>query len=303
MTIVMSSILLMAGTMSHAEAGLDVYPQVGRLSPQDIVFRQIGDSIAQGHRAESGSGEFPDLFFATWVSRGDEDLFSLAARLNIPYETLATLNGIGRPRQLGVGEVIVIPSVPGVFVADKPRNDLDELLSARLGQTGSAEVRVSASVGHDRLAFTFYPGARLFRTERSFFLEAGFRMPLQKGVMSSRFGMRTSPIDGHDRMHNGVDLAAPAGSDVLAARDGVVSASGTDPSLGKFVMIDHGGGLSTVYGHLSAIRVELNRSVRSGTIIGAVGSTGLSTGPHLHFEIRLGGTARDPSGYLHGLRK
>jgi murein DD-endopeptidase MepM/ murein hydrolase activator NlpD len=77
---------------------------------------------------------------------------------------------------------------------------------------------------------------------------------------------------------------------------------GTEPVLGIHVIVDHGGGLQTVYGHLKYASVVLNQTVRSGTMLGAVGSTGLSTGPHLHFEIRLSGEARDPSRYLPGLK-
>jgi len=100
-----------------------------------------------------------------------------------------------------------------------------------------------------------------------------------------------------------VDLAAPFGTSVLAARDGTVIAAGEDSVLGLRVIIEHEGGLRTMYGHLSRIAIVLNQIVRSGTIIGAVGSTGLSTGPHLHFEIRLSGKARDPSSYLPGLKQ
>ncbi|HOX92049.1 MAG TPA: M23 family metallopeptidase, partial [Spirochaetales bacterium] len=85
------------------------------------------------------------------------------------------------------------------------------------------------------------------------------------------------------------------------ARAGTVSATGIDSALGLYVIISHEGNWRTVYGHLSAVNVELNQLVLSGTIIGAVGSTGLSTGPHLHFEIRSGGSTRDPSSYIPGM--
>ena len=109
---------------------------------------------------------------------------------------------------------------------------------------------------------------------------------------SSGFGMRQSPITHHPAYHTGVDLAAPMGTDVYAARDGVVTDTGTDAVLGQYIVITHEDGWSTVYGHLSARRVRLNDKVESGMMIGNVGSTGESTGPHLHFELQSRGAAR-----------
>jgi len=279
------------------------YQRIGRLSMSDLVFKQVQDSISQGYRAEKLADTYPDLFFCLWTAAGGEDLYAVAARLALPYETLATLNGMGRPRSLVAGENVIIPSIAGVFVPDQPRNDLDLLLSARLDDSASSSIHVIVDTKAGRLGFTFYPGSRFFGTERSFFLNIGFRMPLPKAVLTSGFGFRKSPIDGHDRMHEGIDLAAPAGTEVMAARDGTVVFVGTDPVLGLHLIISHEGGLQTVYGHLSSVAVVLNQTVRSGTIVGAVGSTGLSTGPHLHFEIRLSGAARDPSSYLPGLKR
>ncbi|MBN2873721.1 MAG: M23 family metallopeptidase [Spirochaetales bacterium] len=293
--------LFLSSAILPAVADPIEYPEIKRLAPRDIVFRQIQDSLSQGYRAEQSGESYPDLFLCRWTTKEGDDLFSLAARLSLPYDALASLNGIGRPRAFQPGEVILVPSVAGVFVPDVPRTDLDVLLGARIMDEAVAHERVIVTISGATRAYTFYPGARFYQTERTFFLNIGFRLPLPEGVMTSRFGMRRSPIDGHDRMHEGLDLAAPVGTDVLAARDGTVIAAGNDPVLGLRVIVDHGGGLKTVYGHLSAIFVELNQTVRSGTILASVGSTGMSTGPHLHFEIRLSGDARDPAIYLPGL--
>lgn len=285
-----------------AVAAPSTYPSIKRLSPRDLVFVQIQDSLAQGYRAEMAAAQYPDFFICQWTATGGEELLAVAARLSLPYETLVTLNGIDKTRLFRAGEVVLIPSVAGVFVPDVPRNDLDVLLSARFSSPSALAERITVIVAGVERQFTFYPGSRLFPTERSFFLEIGFRMPLPDSVMTSRYGFRSSPIDGHDRIHEGVDLAAPLGTIVIAARDGTVVVAGDDPVLGLHIIIEHEGGLRTIYGHLSRITIMLNQMVRSGTIIGAVGSTGLSTGPHLHFEIRLSGKARDPSSYLPGLK-
>ena len=116
-----------------------------------------------------------------------------------------------------------------------------------------------------------------------------------RGAFTSGFGLRRHPIFGIRRMHTGVDIGAPLGAPVQAAADGRVIYTGWFGGYGKIVVIDHGGGVSTLYAHLSQILTEEDRSVRKGEIIGRVGSTGYSTGPHLHFDVRVNGRPIDPT--------
>ncbi|HVM14572.1 MAG TPA: peptidoglycan DD-metalloendopeptidase family protein [Egibacteraceae bacterium] len=114
------------------------------------------------------------------------------------------------------------------------------------------------------------------------------------GALTSGFGYRTHPIFKTRRMHAGIDIPAPTGQPIFAAADGVVSSAGVRGGYGNVVVIDHGEGLSTVYAHQSRMTVSTGEDVDAGDVIGHVGSTGWSTGPHLHFEVRLGGTPVDP---------
>lgn len=125
----------------------------------------------------------------------------------------------------------------------------------------------------------------------------GFIYPV-RGQLTSRFGMRTHPIYGIRKMHTGIDLSAPAGTRIKAAAGGVVVFAGWWGGYGKVVIIDHGGGISTLYAHCSAIYVSNGQKVAQGEVIAEVGSTGLSTGPHLHFEVRKNGKPVDPLSYL-----
>jgi murein DD-endopeptidase MepM/ murein hydrolase activator NlpD len=134
--------------------------------------------------------------------------------------------------------------------------------------------------------------------ERAFFLDILFHSPVENGSLSSRYGTRISPISGKIHFHNGIDLAAPLGSRVFAARDGKVIETGIDTILGSYIILSHPGDYETVYGHLDSRVVELNQSVTSGMMIGRVGMTGASTGPHLHFEVRKQGESRDPQSLL-----
>jgi murein DD-endopeptidase MepM/ murein hydrolase activator NlpD len=111
------------------------------------------------------------------------------------------------------------------------------------------------------------------------------------GVVTSGYGWRWG------RLHEGIDIAAPIATPVRAAASGTVIYAGVMSGYGNIIVIDHGGGLSTAYAHLSAIYAG-GGGVSQGQTIGSVGSTGHSTGPHLHFEVRVNGTAVDPLGYL-----
>lgn len=116
--------------------------------------------------------------------------------------------------------------------------------------------------------------------------------------ISSEYGWRMHPILGVEKFHNGVDMAAPGGSPILAAYDGEVIASGYNSSMGNYIMINHGGGLITIYMHASALYVSQGTMVTRGEKIAAVGTTGRSTGNHLHFGVRLNGEYVSPWNYL-----
>jgi murein DD-endopeptidase MepM/ murein hydrolase activator NlpD len=127
-----------------------------------------------------------------------------------------------------------------------------------------------------------------------------FGWPLSvSGRISSPFGYRVHPITGAYKMHTGVDIAASKGIPVLAAESGtVITVKKLSTGYGYYVMINHGSGIVTLYAHMSAIYVSVGDSVSRGTQIGAVGSTGSSTGPHLHFEVRVNGSPVNPMGYI-----
>lgn len=115
-----------------------------------------------------------------------------------------------------------------------------------------------------------------------------------KGYLSSRFGRRKHPITGKHSHHKGIDIAAPTGTDIQAVRGGVVTLSGVRGGFGKVVVVDHGDGWTSTYAHCSKVNVQVGQMITSEDIIAQVGSTGMSTGPHLHFEIHHDGKALDP---------
>ena len=163
---------------------------------------------------------------------------------------------------------------------------------------GASNAKASAEIEHrceadaqvaqkDAVPFTAM-AAKLAR------LAAAPRMPLIAGRLSSGFGLRLHPLLAEVRMHSGVDLAAPLGSPVFATDRGVISSAGWQGGYGLAVAIEHPSGLQTRYGHMSRLNVVAGQRVEMGQIVGFVGSTGLSTGPHLHYEVRFRGQAINP---------
>ena len=118
--------------------------------------------------------------------------------------------------------------------------------------------------------------------------------PVAEGEITSGFGYRFHPITGEPGLHGGIDIAAPEGTPIHAAFHGTVRRVGYDARSGNYIILDHGGGMQTVYAHCYAILAEEGMTLRAGEVIALVGSTGSSTGPHLHFEIRVNGTRADP---------
>jgi murein DD-endopeptidase MepM/ murein hydrolase activator NlpD len=121
--------------------------------------------------------------------------------------------------------------------------------------------------------------------------------PVQ-GRISSEFGPRVHPVTGARRDHHGLDIAAPTGTPISAAAGGKVTFAGQQRGYGNIVIVDHGNGTETRYAHQDTIAVSVGQRISAGQRVGTVGSTGLSTGPHLHFEVRRNGEAVDPRGFL-----
>jgi len=124
-------------------------------------------------------------------------------------------------------------------------------------------------------------------------------LPVSKGI-SSGYGMRKISLYGYEKFHAGIDVPAGIGNSILAADGGTVIVSTYDGGYGNYIMVNHGNGRVTLYAHMSSRAVDVGAEVKKGQVIGYVGSTGNSTGPHLHFEIRINGSAVDPCNYFTG---
>lgn len=209
------------------------------------------------------------------------------ARLDALGERVASMAGL---RGLDLGVPAAPPGRGGPLPEGGSRSlSLDELSSAVdraadafAQQTGELSLMESELI-YREVSARLVPGAQ----------------PLADALLGSHFGTRIDPFTGRRVAHEGLDFSAPAGAPILAAAAGVVVVAARHPGYGNQIDIDHGDGLVTRYAHASKLDVAEGEIVGQGQKIAEVGSTGRSTGPHLHFEVRVDGVARDPLPYLH----
>lgn len=292
---------LLAILLSPHVAGFD-YPQIRELTPADPLFQQQQEDLRLFFIRSRTNQELPPLVLYFYDASEHDSILTIAARLNVPYSSLATLNGLTQT-DLDLGNTsILVPNIPGMFVPAEPRNHMDRLLADLRSEQIPESMQVRVAVGGKSREFYFLPGEDFRPDERRVFLGAMFVMPVDARRITSPFGYRRHPITDVVQFHRGIDFAAPRSAPVRAAADGVVTRIGFDTLLGTYVVLQHRGGFETYYAHLAKTLVTLNEAVGSGTIIGRVGSTGLTTGPHLHFEVRESGRPKDPLLLLPPLR-
>lgn len=174
---------------------------------------------------------------------------------------------------------------------------------AAMGVTPTAEQRSNADSIYNLIRYGAAGGGSGFAGSDVPFIGAdGFCSPIGenwRNVVTSEFGNRRDPFTGERKGHSGMDLAVPTGTSVRAALPGTVTVSTYNRGgYGYYVMIDHGNGLSTLYGHNSQLLARVGQTVEAGDVIALSGSTGRSTGPHLHFEVRINGERTNPRSYL-----
>ncbi len=276
------------------EVDLSRSARIESFSRGDLNFRQLQSSVRENDRLYFAQKEtFPEFFL--YVCGPRENFLTLAASTGIPYDTLSTLNSISDVNFRLEGVQIVIPSVKGLFVPESPENSVELLLYKEY----EASFKDAVLFTMNGKKFFFFEGKRFSPYQRLFFLDSAFNLPLDTKVVSSGFGMRRSPVYGTWRQHNGIDFASGVGEKVYACKNGTVSfVKKNDSVLGDYIELSHAGSLTSVYAHLSRITVRQGDIVRGGEQIGETGSSGMSTGPHLHFEIRRGGRAIDPISVL-----
>ncbi|MDZ7704121.1 MAG: LysM peptidoglycan-binding domain-containing M23 family metallopeptidase [Trueperaceae bacterium] len=222
----------------------------------------------------------------------DQSLLALALEYDASPGDIVRANGLERLSEARPAQLLFIPTdqIPTQQTATAATTENEAELFAT-----TAPLRDQHLVAQQQLLGRSATLLASFRYEPE---QQGYLWPLTvRGQITSRFGRRNISVGGNT-FHGGLDIAAPTGTPIVSSRSGVVSRSGWIGAYGYAVYVDHGDGTQTRYAHMSQISVRSGQRVERGQQLGLVGSTGASTGPHLHFEIRNNGYATDPLGYL-----
>ncbi len=257
---------------------------------QDPIYSQQQQDVKSWY---SGERDALSLILFQYVPHLSEDLFSIAAAFNLPYETLATLNGWDSPILFDSADRVIVPNLPGLFLQESPTSRREESMAETRKNQEGIHLVVSHGEEHTR-SLIFHPGDKFTAKERVQFLSTIFSSPINGGVLTSKFGYRSSPFTGQTRYHPGIDIRAEIGTPVYAARDGQVLEVGVLNLYGNYIIIKHRGDYQTMYGHLKEAMVNEGQVVKAGELVALSGNSGKSTGPHLHFEIRRNKRPIDP---------
>ncbi|MCS7233162.1 MAG: M23 family metallopeptidase [Synergistetes bacterium] len=247
----------------------------------------------------------PILKLSPYVVKPGDTLWDIAKKFNITLDTIISANDLKSVDLLKIGQVIKVPNVSGVF----HKVGKDESLE-KIAKTYNVDIEHIKKYNEDIKelkvgTLVFIPGGKLLEEKQpsrprwlaSRGTSQRFIWPLE-GTINSDFGWRRDPLSKRREFHSGIDIDGSAGEYVRASRAGRVVYAGWQSGYGLLIVIDHGDGWETWYAHCSRINVREGQYVRQGEIIGRVGSTGRTTGSHLHFEIRNNGRPVNPLYYL-----
>lgn len=288
--------LMESGLSSHAlwargkDIELPVESELDQILISAFLEPQEKEVPFQPPKAE----QFPELSIRTYTLKPGETLLEVAKKHGIRLDTLISMNEITDARKVPAGAELIIPSKDGILYKVN-RGDSLSKISSRYNTNIRYLVDTNdlgSSVIHPGMKL-FIPGARLPEMELKRILGDLFLFPTA-GRITSHFGIRADPFTGVRRFHNGLDIANEPGTPIHAAMAGRVAKIGVHPSYGRYIILTHEGGFQTFYAHLQAALTTQGKLVAQGEVIGEMGSTGYSTGSHLHFSVFKNGNPVDP---------
>ena len=267
-----------------------------------VSYTDSGDIVGSGKsRAELAALFKKPVSYQTYTVRSGDTLGGITKRFGLTnLSTLIDVNGITNARALHEGQKLRIPSVDGLMYTVAKGNSLAGLSSKfNVPLEDLLDVNDLASQTLTVGQQLFIPGAKMDAAKLHEVLGDLFKIPITEAYrISSKFGWRPDPFTGVRSYHTGIDLACPEGTPIRAAMNGTVAFVGWSNVFGNYIIVNHPNGYQTLYGHLSASRVKKGQGVTQATVIGLVGSTGYSTGAHLHFTVYKNGRLVNPSSVL-----
>jgi murein DD-endopeptidase MepM/ murein hydrolase activator NlpD len=239
------------------------------------------------------------LFNTSYTVRQGDTIGQIAMKFGLSQDTILSINSIRNARLLQIGQQLRIPNQDGILYKVKKGDSLGKIAEnyqVEVSALQAVNELFSEKVNED--STVFIPGAKLNLMDLQEINGDLFNWPV-RGYITSRYGYRASPFGGARQFHTGIDIGAAMGTPIRAAMAGRVSGVGYNDTSGNYIVITHHSGYRSLYAHLSVVRIKAGAYVRTGDRIGDVGSTGLSTGPHLHFTVYKDGVTINPSAVMH----
>lgn len=244
-------------------------------------------------------GAFPEISYQSYRVKEGDVICVIAKNFGITEDTVISVNNIHNSRRIQIGQCLKIPSIPGILYTVRTDGETVDSIARKFKVECAKVCSVNSLSDSETLTagtMIFVPDAKLDWVTRQEINGDLFRKPIRAHwYLSSSYGWRQSPFTGARTYHGGIDMACPHGTRVYAALPGTVSSTGYNNTYGNYVIVNHHSGYRSLYAHLSEIKTRKGEYVGQNSVIGYVGSTGLSTGPHLHFAVFKNGRQVNPA--------
>lgn len=289
--VMMMAMFLVNGAFSFR--GVGGFESYGEPIFKDEVF-------TEDVQEEGSENTASKLFYRTYQVKAGDIISKIAEEYNVSQDTILSVNDIHSSRRIQIGQYLKIPSIEGVLYTVQKDGETFASIAEKYDVNEEECAAVNAHKASLKAGETvFVPGGALDSMTLREINGDLFRKPLHASYyLSSPYGWRNSPFSGRRSFHSGIDMAAPTGTAIYAALPGQVTFTGYNSIYGNYVIITHHSGYKTLYGHMSSISVQRGSFVDCSTRIGRVGSTGMSTGSHLHFTIFRWGKTVNPLSYI-----
>ncbi len=272
-------------------------PSLGAQDAVGGLGAAIGQDLKEG--IDDPEEEDRGLFYTAYSVVPGDTVGAIAEKNDITVDSIVSFNNIKNTRALYPGQVLKVPNMAGILYTAKAGDTVESVAASyEINQNSIIETNGLMSTELPAGKIVFLPDARLPSFSLREINGDLFRWPV-RGYISSRYGWRNDPFSGSRTFHSGLDIAANMGTSVGAAMEGRVAETGYSSTFGNYIRIVHHSGYQSFYGHLSAISVKAGQYVNMGQRIGAVGNSGYSTGPHLHFSVYKNGRVTNPIIVLH----
>ncbi|MCL2831664.1 MAG: M23 family metallopeptidase [Treponema sp.] len=291
-----------AGTDTALSAAAAAGEAPGTVSSPGNTVITVGAVISEPIKDQPVPLKMTEYFaWESYTVKKGDSVSSIAAAHGLSMDAVIASNNLTNAHLLKIGQVLRLPNMNGIPYVVKKGDNLSKISRA---YNIPLEVLVDVNNIQKDLIIPgqniFLPGAKMPATDFSRALGTLFVSPLSgtKPALSSGFGWREDPFGAGQKLHEAIDMAIASGTPVKAASAGKVSMVGVSAVYGNYIIINHSDNMQTLYAHLSVISIKMGDNVNQGTKIGEVGSTGMSTGPHLHFAVYKNGHAVNPLDYI-----